>query len=309
MEITVQDVLATGFNSLPEELREHWSAKLDTIKPPPLLLDLHSGMTMDSFDPKRLGALVSQDPVLAAKLLAVANSALYAPAQPITAVGRALVHIGFVMARTIISSYQLELSFGGPRDLPLRHMLFVRQWSGVASVLAQHWAQAADLSEQGNAATLALLSRIGTLMLGLGETSGRVGILYLDNYIQYPDEISRLHYEQETWGVTTPCLSAELARRWGVPSPLPELLLRSWQPLVREQPDTEEGRQLTLACAAVALAADYIRVTEFSPEMLLEQPAYAILGENLHNLRLLHALAPVWKTVRLQRELRAAATE
>jgi hypothetical protein len=212
------------------------------------------------------------------------------------------------MARTCISSYQMEQSFAGPRELPRRHMQFVRQWSAVASVLAQHWAQAADL-QQGNAATLALLSRIGTLMLGLGEGSGQIGLLYLDNYIQYPDEISRLRYEQETWGITTPCLSAELALRWKLPSPLPEHLLRSWQPLVREQPDTLDGRQLTLACAASAMAADFIRITEFTPELLLENTAYKVLGENLHKLRLLHALAPLWKTVRLQRELRTAATE
>src|SRR5262245_29520397 len=111
MEMTIQDVLATSFQSLPDELREHWGTRLDSIQPPPLLLDMHGGMTLDNFDPKKLGALVAQDPVLGAKLLAVANSALYAPATPITAVPRALVHIGFVMARTIISSYQLESSF------------------------------------------------------------------------------------------------------------------------------------------------------------------------------------------------------
>ncbi|MCC7477896.1 HDOD domain-containing protein [bacterium] len=310
MDIRVQEALATSFFSLPDELQELWDQRLREVKPPPLGLGVGAeSMSLENFDARQLAQVVSHDPILAGKILSVANSARYAPAQPITAVQRALVHIGFVMARTIISSYQLEVSFARMPDIPRSHIQFVRQWSAVSAVLSQHWAQASDIPDHATVSTLALLSRIGTLMLGYGEGQGKVAELYLNNYQRYPDEITRLQFEQENWGITTPCLSAELARRWKLPSPLPELLLRQWQPLVREQHDTPDARSLSIACASVALAFGFIRISEFSPELLLEQPAYSKLGENLHNLRLLHSLNGIWRTVRVQRELASAASE
>lgn len=310
MQITAKEALASSFFSLPDELQQLWNKRLSEVKPPPLALEAGMGeLNLDSFDARRLSAVVSKDPVLAGKLLAVANSARYAPTTPITAVQRALVHIGFVMARTIIASYQLELSFVNMKELPRDHIAFIRQWSAVNAVLSQHWAQAAGIPDHSTVSTLALLSRIGSLLLGMAEGAGKVAELYLNSYQRYPDEISRLQYEQENWGVTTPCLSAELARRWKLPSPMPELLLRQWQPLVREQPDNDDGRVLSLICASTALGFGFIRISEFSPELLLEQPAYEMLGTNLHNLRLLHPLQQVWRTVRVQRELASAAAQ
>jgi HD-like signal output (HDOD) protein len=293
-----------SWEALPDETRKYWSERLDRVTPPPLLLELSTAhLRLDEFDPRALAEKVSHDAVLAGNLLAVVNSAKFGLTNPMTSVQRAVVHLGFNLVKSVIMSYMLEHSFEDPLSSSAEHIDYIRRWSAGASVLAYHWAGAVDLPDASTTATLALLARVGALVLGLADEPPT------EEYRNMPDELVRLDYETARWQVTTPLLSAEQIKRWGVPEPMPSLVARQAEPFVEELPAGVENRMLSVVAASVALTARYAVSPEETPGALLDAPANATLKLNLVNHRLLDALNALWAGLRLQRELAGVTGE
>ena len=140
--------IVQDWDSLDESTRGYWSARLEMVTPPPLLLELSSQrLTLEDFDPRKLAEKVMHDPVLGGKLLGIANSARFGLTKPLTSIQRAIVHLGFNLVKSVMVSYMMENTFAKALPVPRSHLEYVRNWSASASIIAYHWAQAADLPD------------------------------------------------------------------------------------------------------------------------------------------------------------------
>jgi HD-like signal output (HDOD) protein len=296
------DLEILEWHALAEGLREAWNERIEMLLPAPSLLKELSGpgLSLEEFDARVLSAKVGQDAVLAGRLLGVANSAKFGLTQPMTSIQRAMVHLGFNLVKSIIATYLVECGFSKAPPLPQAHIEFVRRWTAGASVLAFRWGQEVQLPDPATVSTVALLSRVGTLLIAMAEPKPD------KEYRALSSESARLRYELDTWRLTTPTLSAELARRWGLPYPVPELLWKVWQPAIKVvSPDPLDPylRALTLVAASVALVEFHLRRPTDGPAELWEEEGYQFLAHNVGEHHLRDGLSAVWRNARVQREL------
>ena len=293
-----------SWTELDPAVREEWSPRIEQLVPAPPLLAEFGGphLTLEEFDARSLADKVGHDAVLGARILATANSARFGLVKPMTSIQRAMVHLGFNLVKSVIISYVLEHHFGQPLPLTEEHVSYVRRWSSGASVVAFRWGQAVDVQDPSTVATVALLARVGTLLLGLATPPPG------EDYRQLPTELQRLKHEQGRWQVSSPVLSAELVRRWGLPELVSELVGRSWEPVVRlMEPDPLDPyvRLVCLVTGSLVLTEHYIREPEGSPADYLVDDDYGLLRINLERHRLTEPLREMWHSARLQRELAA----
>lgn len=292
--------LVVPWEQLPDDTRRRWLHGVTHIALPPLLLELHElGADPDEFNPDRVAALLARDPLLGGKLLAVANSAAMGQSQPVTTLDRAVITLGYNIVQAIIVAYGLEAILRKWPDYPQRHFQFVRRVSAAAALLA------AEISTQGRLrsakllGTAALLSRLGALVIGLTQPAPELG------YRQIPNEVLRVKYEQDLWGISTPVLSGQLIRHWGIPDPVPTLVERHCEPLFVElEPGREQLSSLVLATATV-LAAPFVTAGQLEPFALLDRYAYEQLKHNLREHRLWDPVCALAGHKRLKRELTA----
>jgi HD-like signal output (HDOD) protein len=287
------------WDGLGAATKRFWTERMEQVALPPVLADSDAQISLEDFDPRDLSNLVTHDPVLAAKLLAVANSARFGLTAPVTSVQRAIVHLGFNLVKTILVAYQLEGVFGKFSAIPREYLQFVRRWAAGASVIALHWSQAADMPDSSSTGTLALLSRLGVLLLGMAQPAPD------EEYRLFTAESSRLAYETMAWETDNPALAAQLAQHWGLPEPVPQLLRRQAEPWQDEMPGSPERDRLAICAASVALA----RARLFDDQVtgkLLDGPEFEQLKLNLVLSGLLNYFPAVWASAKLQRELGAA---
>lgn len=304
MDQPENELYQTGFDQLAEPVQQQWIMQLAEVNLPPLLMEMiQSRLELDTFNPKELANMASRDPVLGAKLLAVANSAKFGLTTPMTSIQRAVVHLGFNLVKTIMVAYQLEAVFLNLAVIPQDYLSFVRRWSCGASVIAFHWAQAADMPDSSTLATAALFGRLGTLLLGLAQPPPSSA------YLELEDELARLRYESATWKATSPALGQLVAQTWGMPEPLPELIAGQPAPLVQELPAGGANRSQVLVSGALVLAESFLHSPDIPALQLMDLPAYAVLKTNLTNHKLLDDLHICWSSARMQRELASSTTD
>lgn len=299
-----RDLVIPTWAELPNEARSKWSARIDELPPvSPLLGSFGSfGLNLRDFDARELAEKVGHDAVLGARLLAVANSARFGLSQPLTSIQRAMVHMGFNLVKTIIIGYLMETGFSGDKTIPNAHREFIHGWTAGASVIAFRWGQRVELSDPSTAGTVALLCRVGSLMLG--SVDPHIGT----EYQKMESETARLRYEIETWGITSPVLSAELIRKWELPSAVAEMCAQAANPVIKlcpPDPLDPYPRILTVVAASLVIADLYMRGAAID-EMLAElkdNPDYQYLTINLESHRLLHLLTEAWHKPNVQREL------
>jgi len=299
---SAEEQLVQPWEEIDEQTRKSWEKYMGQITPPPLLFELSAAhLSLEEFNPRELAEKVGRDPVLGGKLLAVANSAKYGLVNPLTSIQRAIVHLGFNLVKSVAVSYMMENSFTARNPATEEHVNYCRRWSAAASILAYQWAQAVELADPATASTLALLARVGTLLLGLSVSPPA------EQYRELTDELARLQMERERWQVTTPVLSAEQIKRWGIPEPIPELVQRLWEPLVQPLAAAAPERMLVLVTASVAIAAQHLNNEHIQPGPLIDSEPCAALKDNLVTHRLLDRIHDVWSSTRLQRDLAGAA--
>ena len=304
MQDLVSRITECNWDSLNPDLQCIWNAKIDVLLPaPPLLNELSSHhLTLEHFDARELADKVGHDAVLGGRILAVANSARFGLRQPMTSIQRAMVHMGFNLVKSIISTYMLESGFANAPQIPDKHMEFVRHWTAGAAVLAFRWGQQADLGDPSTASTLALISRLGTFLLGGADPPPD------DGYRNLASEPERLAFELDTWHVTTPVLSGELARRWNIPHPIPELLENLWMPSAKVLPPHPLDpylQLLILVAGSLELTAGVVfescEAIE-DVEVFLAEVQRQFLLQNLEEHHLLKALNETWHNGRFRRE-------
>ena len=94
-----------------------WEASADTVVP--MLPAMASQVVNLALDPDvsatRITAVVSKDPVLATRVIQLANSAFSAPANEITSIGEAVVRMGTGPVRNVVTAACLSSLAADPR--------------------------------------------------------------------------------------------------------------------------------------------------------------------------------------------------
>jgi len=281
-----------SWEDLPERVRARWMPRISQmILPPVSYYSLH-----EDASPKELVARAKNDPVLCAKILAVANSAAQGQINPVTSIERAAVQLGANLLQIIISAYHLEAIFGRYSGYSKEHFKFVQKWSCESSVLAYHIALEAGSADYAMLSTAALITRLGSLLLGM------VDIGPDEKYRYILSETDRCAFEMERWKVCTPLLSEQMALHWELPEPLPILLRLQEKPMFQELTSSPEDRNLLIICLSSVLASAFISQGGENLLQVLSDLHYAVLKRNMETRGLQQAVSDAWASKALQRE-------
>jgi putative nucleotidyltransferase with HDIG domain len=182
----------------------------------------------DDADLKKLSALVARDQALAARLLRLANSALFAIRGKVTSIAQAVTLLGFTRVRDIV----LGLSVWGALDAKDAASKRYRKtmWSHTVTVAAAAKVLAERTGSDGSEAfTVGLLHDIGKLVLGL-----RLGASYwalLDEAAER--NVGTAEVEEEAFGCHHGTVGGWLLQLWHLPPTLVDAVARHHDPLER----------------------------------------------------------------------------
>ena len=289
------------WDQLPEGSRTQWEGLITRINLPPMYAH-SSGSTLDNFRPKELATEIEADPVISGTIIAVANSAKVGLSSPIMTVDRAIVHLGFNLIISIISSYQLQQALGEGKGVSREFLDLIRRWSATARTASIHFFKRSGMLEKHEEApTVALLARLGTVILAMSDNPPH------SSYLTIPDESARLAFERDNWGVCSPQLSGRLVRHWALPDPIPQQVSDLWKPVLQELDDNEENRSLCLLALSVNIADTYMNYSRVTPEEFLGRSAYQLLARNLEKLDLRDHVEEAWGSKLMEREMEAAS--
>ncbi|MBD8528143.1 HDOD domain-containing protein [Pseudomarimonas arenosa] len=199
--------------------------KLDRLPPPPkLYLALSRAVQNPDSSLADLAGLVAQDPVSAARVLRISNSAFYSSGREIADVRSAVIRLGQLEVRRVVLASEV---FAGAADGVDREAM--RQRSLLASQLA------AKLVENANvelATTAALLAEVGMLLPGVRRQ---------DDHGHWQGDGP--HYAEA---------GAYLLGLWGLPFPIVEAVAFHRQPSRLKSRGFWIGAAVHVACALAA---------------------------------------------------------
>lgn len=295
--------LVQPWDILPAPLRDHWQRVLAEVPiPPALISDIQLGIISEILDAKELTAKVGRDPLLAGKVLAVANSAALGLSGRVTSLERAIIHLGTNLVQAVVLAYQMELVLKHWPGYPREHLNYVRAWGAGSSVLAHHFANTLRLPDAGTISTAALLARLGSMLIGLVRPAPGT------EYRQTTTEVHRLELENRVWHITHPVLSERLALLWGLPEVIQAMLLHCADAFFMTLKKAPADRIQLVIATASALTSAYLAQPKVDGRILLDRAAYDTLKSNLKLHAIYDPCVATFTIPRVQREL-AAATE
>jgi len=193
------------------------SADLPTM--PSIAQKLISLLCQEDVETRQLCDLISQDPALTAKLLQIANSALYALSAEVTSIKQAVVLLGHQeVIQLAISSLLAKRFLTVPSNLKAEAERLWRHLMTTA-ILAQDFES--DI-EEPDLYTLSMLHDVGWLVLmSQGPT--------IFQSISQEKE-KTLDEIQGSWGVDHELWGAKLLEKWGLPEPFQVTAFRHHEP-------------------------------------------------------------------------------
>lgn len=279
--------------------RASWETLLRGLTIPPLLADpLALNLRDAEADPRYLARCISSDPLLAAKILIVANIASAGSARSVTTLDRAGLQLGQATLQGMVLAYFCEDL--QPESSPLMriHLHEIRRTAALGGVLGGRIAQGAGLPDPALTGSAALLARLGMAVLAVADPDAD------KEYWQAKNEVARLQYEAQRWAVSSPALSGRLLAMWGLPAPLPALAAASldalwWAAL----PGGPEARSQAAICAALALSAAHFQNPAARAADILERQVYLPFAGHLRRLGLWDSTLSAYLHAATQREM------
>ncbi len=261
--------------------------KLPTV--PKVVQELIDSFNNDRVSVEDITKKISSDPVLAAKLLRLANSAHYHVSRTVSSVDDAVMLLGFVAVRTLVISSGVTGSFKDVGDFD--HKLFWRYSLNTAVTarwLAKQAKQNTDLTF-----TVGLMHGIGQLLM---RTVIPKACQELDKSAG-PFDGARARFEREALGYDYAEVGAELAARWKFPAMFVDGIRNVPYPLQREPFQAVSGLTHIGAylarCHERKASTDWIRAEfpadvavrlKLSVDVLKEMPPLAELTAGMDDL-------------------------
>jgi HD-like signal output (HDOD) protein len=190
------------------------------VRPPPSLLRLEEAIRDPDLSMPQLARLVEANPSLAARVLRMANSALYAPSQPVTDLARAVTILGLTVLRQLVLT-TIVLARGTGWRSPHQALAVARTMANAVrtAAAARALAQMAAAADPDEAFAAALLHDVGHL-----ELVDEIGDPYAAYLLGGPALLEDLSPELALAGVTHQEVGLAFGWEWGLPHPLTSVM-------------------------------------------------------------------------------------
>ena len=203
--------------------------RADAISPSPSLLRLEGHLRRGDTSARQLGRLIEGSPALAARVLRLANSAFYAPSEPVVGLNRAVVLLGDTVLRQIVLT-SLITSRRSTTRTP-RQLLAAARLMGDAvrsAVVCRVLAGATRLAAPDDAFAAGLLHDLGHIYL-LDDDDDR----YATYLLEATEHIDGLELEIALSGTTHTHVGAAFADAWHLPVTVVAVLQEHHEPQPR----------------------------------------------------------------------------
>jgi len=245
-------------------------AKLPPFRP--VVISLMRLFDREFVSTDEIGQLVESDPSLAAELLAVVNSPLFACPSRVTSVSQAVGLLGFESTKSLATTLGMRSMMREAPRTPVVRRFWVH--SIATAIIAQQFARSFHVDPHAAHVT-ALLHDLGRLGL-LAAHPDEYAALALSAY-ESSDEI--LAAEQAGFGMTHCRAGALLAGAWNLPDPLEQVTTHHHE-------GASENELVALVQLCCRLADDFLfqailRRDVHKPEQTIAQYAPALLQEEL----------------------------
>ena len=180
-------------------------------RPPRLLTQLVSLDLMGAASSHELMAMISGEPLIAAKVLAAVNSPAYGLGRPVAGVGQAVTFLGLNSVRAVCMQYALMQAFQADSPARAQRLSALWQASALAGEFCQYATNRAGLADPGGLTSAVVLSFLGPLAVAVGMTPAQLATLPARDMLQ------RATAEQAQWGVAAAEIGRMLMRRWELP--------------------------------------------------------------------------------------------
>lgn len=253
----------------------------ELISLPDVYLRLQQVMQSDEASMDKVAEVLTLDPALVARLLRIANSALYSFPSRVDTVTRAVSILGVQQIHDLVLATSVAKAFAGMDNAVLDMRTFWYR-SVQCGILARTLAEGAGMKGGESLFVRGLLYDLGHLVLyhhypeqcrqALAESSGEYGSL--------------MQAERQLIGCDAALLTAELMRTWQ----LPDIFAQSYDYLDEPQRAPEQGREIAILNIATAITRG------LDTDLLLDEVVEAIP-------------AHVWKLVALPKEVASHALD
>lgn len=195
---------------------------------PQALLQIMDLAERDDVGLAEIGAVVSQDAGLAAKIISTANSAYYSRGRSISNIDQCLSVMGAAQVRRIALNQSVAELFGRFQKTSGFDMRYFWYHVLCVAITARELAKRLGYANVDEAYLAGLLHDVGQLAL-LSVAADR----YLPIFKSATGEQRLMQEEQKTFGLAHPEVGAWLAQRWNLHSFLADALLYHHEPLAR----------------------------------------------------------------------------
>lgn len=222
---------------------------------------LYQRLSASSNDANEFAKVITNDPILAAKILRIVNSSAYGLRNPITNIKHAVVYLGVNIVKNL--TVMASVNKIKPSDDPMVNESYKKFWvSGfIASMLAQRVGQAMGFEEPPKLATTALLTFIGNIAY-LNSFP-----VLAEKYMNCVTLFDRLKAEVNLNQVHAAAVGGELARHWELPESICQHILKSYD-LATTTPGSVDSSHredvLLYACCRLGELVAFKGLTGFS---------------------------------------------
>lgn len=167
----------------------------------------------EEFSTEEVGRVISTDPALAGRLLALANSAESGVAEPITSINEAMMRLGIRAVRNVALGLSLVSGYREGTCAAFDYDCFWAR-SLARAVAAQRLAHALRVGGSAEAYILGLLANIGTLALA-SVYPNAYGELLVSPDVSSPEDL--VQAEERRFAIDHRRISNGMLRDWGLP--------------------------------------------------------------------------------------------
>jgi HD-like signal output (HDOD) protein len=194
------------------------------ISPSASLLRLEQQLRQGDSNARQLAKLIDGSPALAARVLRMANSAFYAPAEPVTTLSRAVALLGDTVLRQLVLTSLIVSRRAGNRSP--REALAAARLTGDAvraAVVGKTLAQMSRSVDPDTAFAAGLLHDLGHVYL-LNDVGERYASYLLDPPYDARNAAGQLEMEIELSGTTHQDVGGVFAYEWNLPPVIARVL-------------------------------------------------------------------------------------
>lgn len=227
-------------------------SRVGRIRALPVIASVHArlqaSMASESLDVLETAAVVASDPVTAAKVLQLANSAFFRLARPVADIDQAVGYIGVTALRSVLPSPAVFLRW--PEDGPMREVDFGRLQAHSHAMAAGGRALAGEAPWADEALLAGLLHNIGYWVLAQESPRELAEAIV----VAAQERIALHHAESHVIGASHAQVGAYLLGIWGLPASLVEAVAHHHDPASATQ--REFGPLGALALARALLPSE-----------------------------------------------------